>query len=89
MPVVSTCLPPYHVITHVIAVRSLNHGRIMFTVMSTERLEWNGKDQSHKFKTVLNSFGSRVGRVLCNNLLFACLDKVKQIVNAKYRDAGV
>lgn len=49
----------------------------------------NGKDQSHKFKTILNSSGSRLGRFLCNNLLFACLDKVKQIVNAKYRDAGV
>lgn len=48
-----------------------------------------GKDQSHKFKIPLNSFGSRVGRVLCNGLLFACLDKVKQIVNVKYRDAEV
>lgn len=46
-------------------------------------------DQRHKFKTLLNSFGSRLGCVLCNSLLFACLDKVKQIVNAKYRDAAV
>lgn len=46
-------------------------------------------DQRHKFKTLLNSFGSRLGCVLCNRLLFACLDKVKQIVNAKYRDAAV